>query len=166
MITGIYAVINTFYFFNFIPPVPLALDTGIVAHSIEKQNDQYLVTYERTEWYRIWRDNREQFVHKTGENIFVFTSIFAPSNLNKKVAHRWKWFSPHTNEWEVIDDINFEITGGRDEGFRGYTFKSNVMEGLWKVDVITEEGLVLGIIDFEVIQNSTLEPKRMITKSF
>ncbi|MBO6523011.1 MAG: DUF2914 domain-containing protein [Balneolaceae bacterium] len=166
MIVGIYVLINTFYFFNLIPPVPLALDTGIVAHSIEKNNDEYLVTYERTDWYKIWRDNREQFVHKKGENIFVFTSIFAPSNLNKKVAHRWKWFSPHTNEWEVIDDINFEITGGRDEGFRGYTFKSNVMEGLWKVDVITEEGLVLGIIDFEIIQDSTLEPKRMITKSF
>lgn len=166
ILIGIYVIINTFYVFNLIPPVPLALDTGIVAHNIEKQNGEYQVSYERTEWYKFWRDNREQFIHRKGENIYVFTSIFAPSNLNKKVAHRWKWFSPHTNEWEVIDDINFEITGGRDEGFRGYTFKSNVMEGFWKVDVITEEGLVLGIIDFEIIQDSTLEPKRMITKSF
>ncbi len=166
MIIGIYVTINAFYAFNLIPPVPLALDTGIVAHSIEKKNGEYLVSYERTEWYKFWRKNRKAYIHKPGDNMYVFTSIFAPSNLNKKVAHRWKWFSPHTNEWEVIDDINFEITGGRDEGFRGYTFKSNVMEGLWKVDVITKEGLVLGIIDFEIIQDSTLSPKRLTTKSF
>lgn len=166
LIIGIYLLINTFYFLNLIPPVPLALDTGLVAHSIEKQNGQYTISYERPEWYKIWRKNREEFVHKPGDDIYVFTSIFAPSNLNKKVAHRWKWFSPYTNKWEVIDDIGFEITGGRDKGFRGYTVKNNVMEGLWKVDVITEEGLVLGIIDFEVIQDSSLFPKRLKTETF
>lgn len=166
LVVGIYIMINTFYYFNLIPPVPLALDTGLVAHNIEKENGDYLVTYEREEWYKFWRENRKEYAYQKGASVYVFTSIFAPSNLNKKVAHRWKWFSPYTDEWEVIDDINFEITGGRDEGFRGYTFKNNVMEGFWKVDVITEEGLVLGIIDFEIIQDSTPDPKRMITKSF
>ncbi|MFV1884044.1 MAG: DUF2914 domain-containing protein [Balneola sp.] len=166
LIIGIYLMINSFYFLNLIPPVPLALDTGLVAHSIEKQNGQYEVSYERPGWYKFWRRNRQQYVHTVGKDIYVFTSIFAPSNLNKEIAHRWKWFSPHTQKWEIIDDIRFEITGGRDEGFRGYTVKNNVMEGRWKVDVITEEGLVLGIIDFEVIEDSTLSPKRLITKSF
>ncbi len=166
MIFGIYILINSFYYFNLIPPVPLALDTGVVAHNIEKEENTYRISYERTEWYEFWRQNRKKYIHTPGENMYVFTSIFAPSNLNKEVAHRWKWFSPHTNKWEIIDDIKFEITGGRDEGFRGYTVKSNVMEGLWKVDVITEEGLVLGIIDFEVVQDSTLQPKRLVTKSF
>lgn len=144
----------------------MALDTGLVAHSIEKVNNEYKVTYERAEWYKFWRENRLEFAYKEGSSVYVFTSIFAPSNLNKKVSHRWKWFSPHTNQWEVIDDIDFEITGGRDGGFRGYTYKSNMMSGLWEIDVITEEGLVLGIIDFEIESDTPLQPRRMITKSF
>jgi ABC-type multidrug transport system fused ATPase/permease subunit len=168
MIAGIYILINTFYYFNLIPPVPLALDTGVVAHNIEKQEGEYLVTYERSPWYNFWRENRFEIEYKPGTNIYIFTSIFAPSDLNKTVAHRWKWYSPHTENWEVIDDINFEIAGGRDEGFRGYTYKGNMMDGLWEVDVITEEGLVLGIIKFEVHTDSTssFNPRRMVTRSF
>ncbi|MEQ9309801.1 MAG: DUF2914 domain-containing protein [Balneolaceae bacterium] len=166
LVVGIYLMINTFYYFNLIPPVPIALDTGLVAHSVEKTKNEYRVTYERAEWYKFWRENRRKFAYQPKSRVYVFTSIFAPSNLNKKVAHRWKWFSPHTKQWEEIDNINFEITGGRDEGFRGYTYKSNMMPGEWKVDVITKEGLVLGIIDFEIENDSLLQPVKMNTKTF
>jgi hypothetical protein len=98
--------------------------------------------------------------------VYVFTSIFAPSDFKKNVLHRWKWFSPYTNKWEVIDEIGFEITGGRDKGYRGYTYKNNVMEGEWKVDVITKEGLVLGIIDFAIEVDSTAEPQGLIKRVF
>lgn len=166
LIAGIYLLINTFYFFNLIPPVPLALDTGVVAHNIEKSNGEYMVTYEGSPWYKFWRENNFEITYKPGNSLYIFTSIFAPSDLEKTVAHRWKWFSPHTGEWEVIDDINFEITGGRDQGFRGYTYKGNMMDGLWEVDVITEEELVLGLIRFEVNSDSTAHPKRLFTKAF
>jgi hypothetical protein len=166
MIFGIYLLINVFYFFNLIPPVPLALDKGLVAHNIEKKESEYIVTYEREPWYIFWRNNRYEHEYKPGSNIYIFTSIFAPSNFTKDVLHRWKWYSSHTNKWEVIDEIGFEITGGRDEGFRGYTFKSNMMEGEWKVDVITEEGLVLGIISFNVEIDSTSQPYRLTTRGF
>ena len=166
LIAAIYISINTFYFFNLIPPVPLALDSGIVAHNIEKTESEYLVNFERSAWYEFWRENDYEVTYSPGENLYVFTSIFAPSKLNKTIAHRWKWYSPHTENWEVIDDINFEITGGRDQGFRGYTYKGNMMEGLWQVDVITKEGLVLGIIKFEVVSDSLAEKKRLTTRSF
>ena len=166
VIAGIFLLINTFYFLNLIPPVPLALETGIVAHNLEKQDGKYELTYERSPWYNFWIENREKYVHSEGKPMYVFTSIFAPSDLTKKVAHRWKWYSPHTEDWEEIDNIGFEITGGRDEGFRGYTVKSNVMLGKWKVEVVTEEDLVLGIINFEVVSDSLEQPTRLITKAF
>ena len=65
-----------------------------------------------------------------------------------------------------MEDIGYNITGGRDHGFRGYTYKSNVKEGLWKVEVITEEELVLGVIDFEIITDRSLQPKRLVEKRF
>ncbi len=166
MILGIYLLINTFYYFNLIPPVPMALETGLVAHDIQKENDEYAVTYERDPWYKFWRDNRAVFTYKPESTVYVFTSIFAPSQFQKEVMHRWKWFSPHTGDWEVIDEISFDITGGRNEGYRGYTFKNKMMEGPWRVDVITDGGQILGIINFEIAQDSLAQPKRLITRVF
>lgn len=166
MIVGIYVMINTFYYFNLIPPVPLALEEGIVAHSVEKVDEDYVVTYQDEVWYKFWRKNSYTYLQEPGTNVYVFTSIFAPTNLQKEVAHRWKWFNPEVNKWEIADTISYEITGGRDHGYRGFTYKNNVKEGLWEVDVITEEELVLGIINFEIEMDSTTRDNRLETSVF
>ncbi|TYB80135.1 DUF2914 domain-containing protein [Bizionia gelidisalsuginis] len=166
IILVIYVTINTFYFTNLIPPVPLALDAGMVAHNVQKQNNSYLVTYERDEWYIFWRDHRLEFIYEPGERVYIFTSIFAPTEIKKSIFHRWKWFNKNTNNWELVDNISYKITGGRDAGFRGYTYKNNVKPGLWKVDVTTKEGLILGVIDFEIIIDTNLKPKKRIQRRF
>lgn len=150
IIAGIYLMIHTFYFFNLIPPVPLALETGIVAQDVEKINGEYSVTYQEELWYKFWRRNSLIYFQEPGSNIYVFASVFAPTNLTKDIYHRWNWKDPATGEWNETDRIGYEITGGRDEGYRGFTFKRNVTDGFWRVDVITGEGLILGIINFEV----------------
>lgn len=166
LVAGIYLMINTFYYFNLIPPVPLALDTGVVAYNVEKVNGDYMVTYQQEEWYKFWRQNSLSYIQEPGSNVYVFTSIFAPTDLKKSVSHRWKWFNPAINKWEVADNIGYEITGGRDQGFRGFTYKSNIREGFWKVDVITEEGHILGIVNFKVETDSLTKPERLVTQGF
>lgn len=166
MVMGIYFLINTLYFLNFIPPVPLALDTAFVAHDVKKVGDEYVITYDRSSKYKFWRDNNDSFLHQPGSNIYVYTSIFSPTNFKKSVLHRWKWFSPHTNQWEIIDDIPFDITGGRDKGFRGYTYKNNIMTGRWRIDVLTIDGMVLGVVNFTVTQDATGHSGNMVTVVF
>ncbi len=166
IVFGIYIVINLSYYFNLIPPVPLALETGMAAHSIGKENGHYRVTYETDEWYIFWRKHRIKYAHKPGEPVYIFSSIFAPTDLKKSISHRWKWFSPFTNRWEVIENISFDITGGRDEGYRGYSYKDNMMDGKWRVDVITVEELVLGVIDFEIETDSLSRPQNLVTKVY
>lgn len=161
----IYASINAFYYFKLIPPVPLALQNGIAAHKVEVIKNDYQVTYETNEWYVFWREHRLKFSYKPDEKVYVFTSVFAPTAIEKAIFHRWEWQNPKTKKWEIVDEIGYEITGGRDDGYRGYTYKNNVKPGLWRVNVTTEEGMVLGIIDFEVIQTSS-PPKTLITKEF
>ncbi|MFT6883197.1 MAG: hypothetical protein ACJAVY_002000, partial [Marinoscillum sp.] len=69
--------------------------------------------------------------------------------------------------WEIIDNIGYDINGGRDGGYRGYTFKNNVKPGFWKVEVITEEELVIGVIDFEIIISDDLDqPIGVVNKKF
>lgn len=48
----------------------------------------------------------------------------------------------------TTDKLDYEVTGGRGGGYRGYTYKLNV-SGKWRVDEETEEGLLLGRIKFD-----------------
>ncbi|MFY0683140.1 MAG: DUF2914 domain-containing protein [Balneola sp.] len=163
LILVIYATINIFYFFNLIPPVPLAMEEGIVAHNIDKQNGVYEVTFQDGGLLSKF-DNQINYIE--GDSLFIFTSIFAPADLKKEVNHHWQWKNPNTEEWETSDKIDFEITGGRDGGYRGYTYKTNLLEGKWKVDVTTNNDLILGRINFTVIIDSSLVKNGLRTERF
>ncbi|MDC0008184.1 DUF2914 domain-containing protein [bacterium] len=166
IVVAIYITINLFYYFKMIPPVPLALDTGIVAHNVTKRANVYNITYEAEDWYVFWRKHKQQFHYVQDENVFIFSSIFAPTDLKQSILHRWFWYNSTKKEWQLIDDIGYDITGGRNDGFRGYTFKKNVIEGLWKVEVITNDELVLGVIDFEIVNKKRTSDIKMVKKQF
>lgn len=167
IIAAIYICINTLYYFRMIPPVPLALAEGLVAHNITKDNGKYVVTYESDAWYIFWRTHKIKFYHHVNEKVYVYSSIFAPTDLNKVVSHRWSYYNPEKEIWEVTDEMTYEITGGRDDGYRGFTYKANIIEGQWRVDVITEEeSLLLGVIEFEVISEAPKKPRKLVTKKF
>jgi hypothetical protein len=165
-ILSIYLLINVFYYFNLIPPVPLAMDTGLVAHDVRKENNTYIVTYERNEWYIFWRTHNINVHRQPDASVYVFTSVFAPTDIKKSIYHRWQWYNPKTKSWEITDDIGFKVIGGRGRGFRGYTYKNNLQEGEWKVHIITKEQLILGVVDFVVINTNEPHTKGLIKKSF
>lgn len=166
IISLIYIALNTFYYLNLIPPVPLALKEGIVAHQVKIDQNRYEVTYEKENPMIFWRDHRKQYIHTPGEPVYVFSSVFAPTNLETSVIHQWQYYSPEKEKWEIIENIGFQITGGRDMGYRGYTFKTNVWDGKWKVEVITEDELILGVINFEIISNPERQPLRLTRETF
>ena len=166
IVIGVYLLINIFYYFKLIPPVPLALEKGIVAHNIEKENDKYIVTFQADDWYVFWRDSSPKFIYNPGETVYIYSSIFAPTDLKKNISHRWKKYNSENKEWEILDIISFDITGGRKEGYRGYSFKNNVDFGEWKVDVITEEELVLGVIRFEIRKQKLSDKRNFIKRIF
>ncbi|NEV92906.1 DUF2914 domain-containing protein [Psychroflexus sp. YR1-1] len=165
LIFFLYISTNVFYYFRLIPPVPLAMEKGLVAHDIQIKDNKYVLTYESGDWYIFWRSHQIDFHRLDDESVYVFTSIFAPTDLNTSVFHRWKWYNPETENWEVTEDIGFEVTGGRGLGFRGYTFKNNLMEGQWKVQVITEQELIIGVVDFVITNISEPLEKGLKEKS-
>lgn len=120
----------------------------------------------RTNLIFFWRDHSLRFSYDYNEKVYVFSSMFAPTNLEISIIHRWQWYNENTDEWEIIEDITYEITGGRDGGYRGYTYKDNAKKRLWKVAVITEEELILGVIVFEIVMNTSTNTKRMVEKRF
>lgn len=166
LVVGIYSLIYVFYFFKLIPPVPLALKSGLVAHQVKYENGKYSVLYEKDEWYVFWRTHRLKLLWRPNENVYVFTSIFAPTNLEKSVYHRWKWYNAKKEEWVTIEDIEIKVKGGRADGYRGYTYKHWVRPGRWEVEVITKEGLVLGMVDFEIVKTRSNVQRKTAVKVF
>ena len=166
IILVVYGIINLFYFLRLIPPVPLALDKGIVAHDVVLKNGNYEVTYESEESFIFWRKHKLDYNYTPDQRVYIFSSIFAPTDLKKSIFHRWRKYNDKTKEWVTVDDIGYDITGGRDGGFRGYTYKSNVTPGEWEVQVLTEEEQVLGVIGFHINLNTDQEPLRLKTSKF
>jgi Family of unknown function (DUF5924)/Protein of unknown function (DUF2914) len=79
--------------------------------------------------------------------LFAFTAIHAPRGLNEKVFHRW------TLNGKLVDQIAIDIQGGREEGYRAWTRKTNFPEnpaGNWTISVLTEGNQLIGVLRFKV----------------
>jgi len=148
--SGIFILFNVLYFSNAIPPLPLALKDIGVYHSTERVSGGYLVTYEDAPWYRFYRDYDTTFHFVPGKSVFVFSSVFAPTRLETRLLHEWQYFNDDTGVWVTTDTFSFSIVGGRDGGYRGYSSKTSVSVGKWRVNVITEHGQVVGRINFSI----------------
>lgn len=153
-IGGIYFVFHLFYFMNIIPPIPLSLKDGGVYHSVTKINGDYEVSFEPAPWYMFFREYGSTFHKISGEPVFVFSSVFAPTRLNTKIFHRWSYLDQKSGKWIISDRLGYEVTGGRDSGYRGFTFKTSIFPADWRVDVITERDQVLGRVSFTVVEAS------------
>ncbi|MFO8233395.1 MAG: DUF2914 domain-containing protein [Longimonas sp.] len=150
---ALFAVMNIAYVQNWIPPVPLSMQAGNVYHNVEVTPDGYELTYETPPWTRFWRRSSTPFTYVNGDNVYFFAAIFAPTALQTSVVHRWQRRSSDEDDptWRTTDRIPYTVQGGRLEGYRGYTVKSNITPGEWRVDVETAGGRTLGRVHFKVV---------------
>mgnify|MGYP003994530141 CR=1 FL=1 len=145
----IFIVMNTFYFLNLIPPIPLSLQEAGIYHNIEREDGAYILHAEVETFFE--RILPGETIHIQDKDfVYVYTSIFAPTDLDTVIYHQWQYYNPDTRDWEDRDRLSFAIFGGRDDGYRGYSVKSSVDEGLWRVNAETARGQVLGRIQFTV----------------
>jgi hypothetical protein len=149
-IIGITALVNFLYFANLIPPIPLSLKDAGVYHSIVRNaGGNYSVTGEKQgfwDYFKLY----EPFHELKGQPIYVFSSIFSPTKLNTQIVHEWQHYDETTKKWTTITQTKLFIVGGRDGGFRTYSTKTISLSGLWRVDVKTLQGQLIGRIKFEV----------------
>ncbi len=149
-VTGIFLVVNLLYFTNLIPPIPLSLKSSGVYHLIERSGGEYIGQEEKQSGL----SSLQMFenIHiKKGEPLYVYSAVFAPGNISTTVVHNWRHFDSELGRWVSMNRIPYAVVGGTDRGYRGYTQKSNLEEGLWTVNVETERGQVIGRVTFEVV---------------
>ncbi|MFH1142190.1 MAG: DUF2914 domain-containing protein [Candidatus Uhrbacteria bacterium] len=145
----IFLIINSLYFLNIIPPIPLSLREAEVAHSLSRSNNTYVLDVEEENWFEQLIPG--QTIHlQSGHSLYVFSSIFAPADLDTTIVHNWQYYDPDTWQWIDSSRLSFSISGGSDQGYRGYSVTSKLHQGKWRISVETERGQVLGRINFKI----------------
>lgn len=148
---GLLALLVLLHVANWIPPVPLALRSGGIYHDVCREGSVYHLTYARSPWYRWNRQSENPFRLRPGDRAYCFASVFAPTEMRTAVYHRWQRYDERQGSWQDADRIGYTVTGGRQGGYRGYTYKQSVAPGRWRVDVETEAGQLLGRLRFAVV---------------
>jgi hypothetical protein len=144
-----------FYFLNWIPPVPLSMKFGGIYREVQRQGDQFSLTYNR-HWYEIWK--RSESPVPADEPMYCFTAVFAPVALNTTIYHHW-YFRPNSSKpFTHVDKIPLKISGGREGGYRAYTFKQRLDPGDWRVDVEAEDGRIIGRVSVMVVGHVSGQP--------
>jgi len=159
-------IMNLLYFTNVIPPIPLALREAGIYHSLNVSQGKYILKGESENFLQsaIFGQTVHVKVDSavaqgsgvTKEKIYLYTAIFAPTKLQTTIVHRWQHYDEIKKEWVDMGKLSFNINGGRKEGYKGYSWVSDLAEGRWRVYVQNQRGQVLGLVKFRAI--NTTEP--------
>ncbi len=149
-VLSVFAIMNILYFFNVIPPIPLSLREAGVYHDIKSISGTYTLMAEQESLIDKFLPGQTIHLQK-GRRVYVYTAIFAPAKLNTTIFHQWQFFDEEKDEWIDKDRLSYTMIGGRDEGYRGYSLKTAIAPGKWRVNVETHRGQVLGRVPFKVV---------------
>ena len=117
-----------------IPPATLWVEDAMITDAVDPQTrepDLRLVSVSVAQLH--------------GDGVFAWTAIHAPRGLNERVFHRWMLGG------EEVDRIALEISGGREQGYRAWSYKKGFPadpRGSWTIQVITEGGQLIGQFEF------------------
>lgn len=141
---------NTFYFTGILPPLPLALSSVGVYHAVRHVGAVYVAQAEGEPWAARLGLERP-VVHVTpGQKLELYSAVFAPIRMTARITHRWEWWDPRAKSWSTLAVVSFPISGGRELGYRGYSVKSNLRPGDWRVDIDSDDGRLIGRAAFAV----------------
>lgn len=159
---GIPMFVFMLYFLNVIPAVPLSLKSSGVYHSVIRTSDGEFVAVQENDT-RILKKYRTSIHHVSllDDGVYFFSNIDTPAELTAPISHVWEKYDTNTHLWNVITSVSFDIKGGRESGYRAYSKKENIEEGLWRVTVKIGENRVIGREKFEIIKSESVEVKEI-----
>ena len=121
----------------FVPPATLWVHQGLITDTVDAASKTPGVEFANVPAAQ---------AHQTG--LYAYTAIRAPRGLRERIFHRW------LHEGVEVDRIALEIIGGRENGYRAWSYKKGFPAdslGNWQVDVITEGDQLIGRVEFQVI---------------
>ena len=111
--------------------------------------------YEQPPWYKFWRETDSTFHYKPGASAYCFTSVYAPADIDTPIDHKWSHYNERTSEWDTVARVTFPISGGREDGYRGFSATAALSPGQWRCDVETQGGALIGRTSFTAVLGSS-----------
>ena len=160
---GITAVLLLAWNFGMIAPVPLVKRDMAVGHEFVKESGRYVLQVERTPPWMFWRDQADTVHLAEGERLYGLSAVFAPQGVTADLEHRWETWE--SGGWHEVSRTRFQTTGGRERGFRGYSWVVNPQPGSWRFVVATQDGRTIGTLSVNVERGTPL-PEVLIARDF
>ena len=155
---GIPMFIGMLYFLNVIPAVPLSLANGGVYHSIVRNEVGEFDAIQEVDT-RMFAKMRIPLYHmREGDTgVYFFSSVYAPAELTAPISHVWEYYDTTEKRWVELTTVAFTLDGGREDGYRAYSQKENIFEGLWRVTVKVGSKRVVGRMKFYITKDSSYD---------
>lgn len=151
---------NFFYFTNILPPLPLSATAAGVYHSVWRVPGNYLALSETGESWGVRYLGLAPTLHiVSGDLVYAYSAIYAPTDLSTSVTHTWQWYDASTKTWVTKAHVSYPIVGGRVSGYRGYTNMRISVAGQWRVHIETADGR----LPFTVVLVSTTVLQETVT---
>ena len=120
-------------------------------------NDQNIISYNKNEegilktkkYFLIEDAFYKLDSTKESNTIYFFSSIISPADVFATITHLWQKYHDSKKIWLDYSRINYDISGGRQDGYRGYSNITNLTKGKWRVKVLADDRVV-GVKDVEV----------------
>jgi hypothetical protein len=152
---GVQALLLLLYALKLIPPVPLSLMEIGIYHAVERTDaGTYRVSYRTPPWYRFWQSDDRRFLAQNGDRVYCFVRVFAPNGFHDDIRMAWAYDQPPRG-WTSAGDVAIGVTGGRENGFAGYTYKQNWQAGDWRVVITSVDGREIGRRTFSIESDSS-----------
>jgi Protein of unknown function (DUF2914) len=154
--------LNGAYFLRVLPPLPLVLTDAGVYHDVKHvgPNFQAAQEDEPPEWQALFGTHSIMHVQK-GARLYLYNAVFSPRGLDTRIVHDWQWLDPGKG-WQTQQRIPVDIKGGREDGYRYFTFKTAPRPGQWQVNIVTGDGRSVGRVRFAVEEQAV--PPAVTTK--
>jgi hypothetical protein len=154
-VSGVFLLVNLFYFFNIIPPVPLAIKEIDIYHDVKRSKDAYEIKDEKTNLFSYLGFYETKHIRQ-GDKLFAYSSVFAPAKINMEVYYEWEYRNDK-GKWETVSKSPYPIIGGSKSGYRSFAYRIFSQEGRWRVKVKTKSGQIIGGKTFKVVFDKSVK---------
>jgi len=172
---AIYALVTGLYFADVLPPLPLAMQDSGIYHAICRvpvhratrcvgmprntqlahTNHLYFQAAEEPQGWQRWL-GRPAVIHlEAGKPVIFYAAVFAPTDLNTTAFQVWQHYDEAQGTWRQVLRKEHPLNGGREKGYRYFSYQSAPAEGRWRVDIETVDGRLIGRTEFRIEHSET-----------
>jgi len=161
---GLAALLLVAWNLDMVAPVPLVKRELAVGSDFVQEGGHYAMRVEVAPDWQFWRDQAATVHVPEGERLYGVSAVFAPLGVTAALEHRWE-VKESTGAWRLVYRGRFQSSGGRERGFRGYSWVLNPQPGDWRCIVATQDGRTISVLSFKVERGSPA-PDQAVVKEF